>query len=295
MQYVGRFAPSPTGPLHAGSLVAALASYLDARVHGGQWLLRLDDADLSRVQAQAAQTITAQLAHYGFQWHGAVAHTQTFRPQHATALSTLGKQGLCYACACSRAKLAGTPPNALGERVYPRICRNQTLAPDCVRAVRLACPEQIIELKDRWAGVQQQNVARDVGDFVLWRPESVTHFAGGLYNYQLTMVVDDAAQGVTHVVRGADLLGNTPRQCLLYDALGLQRPSYLHVPVVMMESGLKLSKQHGAPALPFLDPMPLLDAALVHLGCTATHAGHKQAFWAAAAKQWENRLSQLKQ
>jgi glutamyl-Q tRNA(Asp) synthetase len=295
MPYIGRFAPSPTGPLHAGSLVAALGSYLDALVHGGQWLLRIDDADLSRVQAGSADTIAQQLKHYGFNWHGSITHTQDFRRQHDAALAQLSSLGLTYGCHCTRAQLAGIAPNALGERVYPQHCRRAAVDSHNLRAVRFACPSgaEAIQFHDRWAGAQVQNVAQDVGDFVLWRPESVTGCAGGLHNYQLTMVVDDAAQGVTHVVRGADLLGNTARQCLLYDALSLPRPAYMHLPLVFMPNGLKLSKQHGAPALPFLDPLPALEATLQHLGCARSGAVNLAGFWRAAAAQWKNKLEGL--
>ncbi len=295
MPYIGRFAPSPTGPLHAGSLVAALGSYLDALVHDGQWLLRIDDVDLSRAQAGAAETIALQLKHYGFNWHGSVTHTQDFRPNHDAALAQLGRQGLTYGCCCTRGQLVNIPPNSLGERVYPQHCRDSAIDSDQLRALRFACASHAapIQFHDRWAGKHTQNVAQDVGDFVLWRPESATGFAGGLHNYQLTMVVDDAAQGVTHVVRGADLLGNTARQCLLYDALSLPRPAYMHLPLVTLPNGLKLSKQHGAPALPFLDPLPALQQALKHLGCCLSKVQNLTDFWRKAAAQWEQRLTQL--
>lgn len=288
--YIGRFAPSPTGPLHAGSLVAALASYLDARAHGGQWLLRIDNADLSRVQAGAAQTICQQLQHYGFVWTGDSSQTQDFRTNHACGLAQLRQRSRLYGCLCSRATLRSVVRNTDGERVYPRTCRALDLTDDRTRALRFACLTQVVQFNDRWAGVQTQDVAHAVGDFVVWRPENVTGFAGGLYNYQLTIVLDDAAQGVTHVVRGADLLSNTARQCMIYDALSLPRPQYLHVPLVMLSDQLKLSKQHGAPALPLLNPLPYLESGLTHLGFAATGAANLATFWEKATRLWATRF-----
>ncbi len=291
--YIGRFAPSPTGPLHAGSLVAALASYLDALVHGGQWLLRIDDADLSRVQQGAGDTIAAQLKHYGFVWHGAVTHTQHNRALHVDALAQLHATGATYACACTRADLLWLPVSVLGERVYDKRCTHAKLDEQSTRAIRLCTDNTTIHFTDRWAGRQSQHLASQVGDFVLWRPEAVANYAGGLYNYQLTMPVDDAAAGVTHVVRGADLLGTTARQVFISDVLGLTRPAYLHVPLVLGNDGAKLSKQHGAvplACLPSTDPLPALNQALVHLGCKPSSAVTTATFWRDAGSAWELRL-----
>lgn len=296
--YVGRFAPSPTGPMHMGSLVAALASYLDAMVHGGRWLLRIDDSDLSRVQDGAAQTIVSQLQHYGFVWHGKPEHTQARRMLHVAALGQLQSLGKVYACRCTRADLSQTSANVstIGERVYDRRCANTLLDLHSMRALRLVVGETSIQFVDRWAGAQTQCLSTAVGDFVLWRPETLTGFAGGLYNYQLTMPLDDADAGVTHVVRGADLLGNTARQLYVYDLLGLARPTYLHVPLVSAADGRKLSKQHGAPAIPMLpstDPIPLLNLALVHLGCAPSTAVNMTAFWRDACNAWAVRWASL--
>ncbi len=287
--YIGRFSPSPTGPLHAGSLVAALASYLDALVHGGKWLLRIDDADLSRVQTGAAQTIAAQLKHYGFAWTGNISHTQDNRTAHATALSKLQSLGHVYGCACTRTDLLTLSLSDIGERVYDAKCWQHPISQQDTRAVRLRVDDAAITFTDRWCGEQRQDLAKQVGDFVLWRPESVVGYAAGLYNYQLTMPVDDAATGVTHVVRGADLLGNTARQLYLYDLLGLSRPSYLHVPLVLGADGAKLSKQHGAAplaCLPSTDPLPMLNQALLHLGCERSTAVTQAAFWRDASLAW---------
>jgi glutamyl-Q tRNA(Asp) synthetase len=289
--YVGRFAPSPTGPLHQGSLVAALASYLDAKVHGGRWLLRIDDADLSRVQAGSAQTIAAQLKHYGFVWDGDITHTQDFRAQHEAALKQLQAASRVYACACTRAKLSTGSKGT--ERAYSGICRHLSVPPDACRALRLKASGQSFGFFDRWQGACVPSLGDAVDDIVLWRPKSVIQFAGGLYSYQFTMPCDDAAQGVTHVVRGADLLSSTARQLAIYDALQLKRPQYLHVPVVTMEGGLKLSKQNHAPPLPSTDPIPAVQQALTHLGCESSQACNLAAFWRSACAAWEKRLSQL--
>jgi glutamyl-Q tRNA(Asp) synthetase len=338
--YIGRFAPSPTGPLHAGSLVAALASYLDALAHGGQWLLRIDDADLSRVQPGAASTIAAQLQHYGFVWQGRalhghsdkqnqsqnqsqrLTHTQDHRAQHAAALARLQQRGTVYACRCTRATLSALPISPIGERVYDRRCQRAHMhhlshldgveglqdglldgyqihggAAAQPRALRLSVGDATLSFTDRWAGAQTQHLPTQVGDFVLWRPATVTgvfddgqrRITSGLYNYQLTMPVDDAAAGVSHIVRGADLLGNTARQLYVYDLLGLPRPSYLHVPIVTTTDGAKLSKQHGAPALPHLPstaPVPVLNQALAHLGILPSTAVNQAGFWRDAVRGW---------
>ncbi len=292
--YIGRFAPSPTGPLHAGSLVAAMASFLDARQHDGQWLLRIDDADLTRVQAGSAQTIVQQLKHYGFEWHGAITHTQDFRGNHCRALQGLEQAGHVYGCSCSRATLTAqlTEPLA-GERRYTGQCREKDLsaaAPEC-RALRLKVGQTRMSYIDRWAGSQSQSLDETEGDFVVWRPESVVGIPGGLHSYQFTMPCDDAAQGVTHVVRGADLLTSTARQLYVYDRLSLARPSYLHVPVVLTGNGVKLSKQNHAAALPSTDPLPTLERALMHLGAPPTGAHTMAEFWRIAQQSWAQRFN----
>ena len=293
--YIGRFAPSPTGPLHAGSLVAALASYLDALVHGGQWLLRIDDADLTRSKTGCAATIAAQLQHYGFECSGKPTHTQDFRAVHRLAFNELFNAGRLYACNCSRAQLTNSPLTQHSqERVYSGTCKHSQLvmnSPEC-RAVRINVEGAQIAFTDRWAGPQTEHLAIAVGDFVIWRPEHLVQVAGGLFNYQLTMPCDDAAQGVTHVVRGADLLTSTARQIYVYDCLNLQKPNYLHVPLVLKPDGLKLSKQNHAAPLPSTDPLPELERALQHLGCGATQAVNPSAFWRSASAKWAQRLQE---
>jgi glutamyl-Q tRNA(Asp) synthetase len=277
--------------LHQGSLVAALTSYLDAKVHGGRWLLRIDDADLSRVQTGSAQTIAAQLKYYGFVWDGDLTHTQDFRAQHEAALKQLQAASRVYACACTRAQLS-TGSNGL-ERTYSGFCRHLNITQEDCRALRLTVDSQALAFTDRWQGFCAPSVGGILDDIVLWRPQSVVQFAGGLYSYQFTMPCDDAAQGVTHVVRGADLLSSTARQLAIYDALQLKRPQHLHVPVVTMEGGLKLSKQNHATPLPSTDPIPALQQALSHLGCESRQASNLGAFWRSACAAWEKRLSQL--
>jgi glutamyl-Q tRNA(Asp) synthetase len=222
-----------------------------------------------------------------------LTHTQDFRSAHHAALKSLQQKGRVYPCACTRSQLANLPVSETGERVYDGRCQHSQVLASDARALRLRVADVTISFTDRWCGQQSQALAQQVGDFVLWRPQSVVGFAGGLYNYQLTMVVDDAAAGVSHVVRGADLLGNTARQLHVYDVLALERPSYLHVPVVRLPDGAKLSKQHGAPALPLLpstDPIPLLNQALVHLGCPPCNAVTLTQFWRAATRAWVVRL-----
>ena len=265
--YVGRFAPSPTGPLHAGSLVAALASWLDARAHGGRWLVRIEDVDLPRCPPGTDALILDQLARCGLV-PDAPPEWQSRRDAHyAAALARLVDAGRAYGCACTRAEIAansaalGIARSRHGELVYPGTCRAGTGGRP-VRAWRLRSDAPApVEWIDRRLGAQAQDVERAVGDFVLRR-------ADGLWAYQLAVVVDDAAQGVTDVVRGADLADNTPRQILLQRALGFAAPRYLHTPLVLAADGAKLSKQNGAAALALADPAAALRAAAAHLGLT---------------------------
>ncbi len=275
--YQGRFAPSPTGPLHAGSLVAALASWLDARAwnggHGGRWLVRIEDVDTPRCQPGAAETILRQLAACGLQSDGPVLWQSTRSAAYQQALDHLLAQGLAYPCACSRKEIAavqaaqGHAPERHAVLPYPGTCRNG-LQGRTARAWRLNTQAAlIVDWQDRRLGPQQQHVAQVVGDFVLRR-------ADGLWAYQLAVVVDDAAQGITHVVRGQDLADNTPRQILLQRALGVPTPQYLHTPLVCDAHGEKLSKQHGAPALDVSQPLQALSAAAQVLGLTKPTSEH---------------------
>ena len=237
--YRGRFAPSPTGPLHFGSLVAALGSYLRARAGGGQWLLRMDDIDTPRNVPGAADGILRDLEGLGFEWDGPVVFQSECLPAYTAALEQLLDQGLAYPCACSRAEVrAASTAAGLPAGVYPGTCRAGT-GGRAGRAIRLRTDETPIRFTDGLLGPREQSLEREVGDFVI-------HRADGLFAYQLAVVVDDAAAGITEVVRGSDLLDSTPRQIHLYRQLGLPAPAWFHLPIAVTAAGDKLSKQTGA-------------------------------------------------
>ena len=265
--YRGRFAPSPTGPLHAGSLVAALASWLDARRHGGAWLVRIEDVDTPRCVPGADRLILAQLERCGLVPDEPPLWQSTRGDIYRAALDRLVAQGLAYPCACSRKDIEtalaaqGRPRMRGREAPYPGTCRDG-LHGQSGRAWRFRVPEGVVHWHDRRLGDQRQDVASEVGDFVLRR-------ADGLWAYQLAVVVDDAGQGITHVVRGEDLADNTARQLLLQRALGVPPPAWLHTPLVLGANGEKLSKQNGARALELADPLFALNDAAVVLGLPA--------------------------
>lgn len=242
--YRGRFAPSPSGPLHFGSLVAALGSFLDARTHGGQWLVRMEDVDVPRNVAGAAEGILTTLESFGFEWDGPVLWQSARLEAYADALTQLKSDGLAFACACSRREIAGvaTRPAIDGGLVYPGSCRQGLPAGRSARAWRLRVDQAPIAFVDRLQGEISQQLESDVGDFVLLR-------ADGLFAYQLAVTVDDHFQGITDIVRGADLLASTPRQIWLQRCLGHTTPRYAHLPVATNVAGEKLSKQTLAPAL----------------------------------------------
>ncbi len=292
-RYIGRFAPSPTGPLHAGSLVAALASWLDARAHRGRWLLRIEDTDRPRCVPGADREIVRQLAALGLAPDAPPQWQSTRVDAYAAALQRLVDAGVAYPCGCSRRQIddalaaAGHRPPRHGERVYPGTCRPERggLRGRPARAWRVRVGSDdapvVIRWHDRRLGQQQQNVTAEVGDFVLRR-------ADGLWAYQLAVVVDDAAQGVTDVVRGEDLADNTPRQIHLQRLLGLPTPRYLHTPLVRDARGDKLSKQTGAAPLDVAEALPALRCAGAVLGVAvdAANAGdwlaQAVALWAAS-------------
>ncbi|MDO5288814.1 MAG: tRNA glutamyl-Q(34) synthetase GluQRS [Pseudomonadota bacterium] len=270
--YLGRFAPSPTGLLHAGSLVAALASWLDARAHGGQWLVRIEDVDAPRCVPGADQHILAQLAACGLRPDAAPVWQSQRGALYQQALDALIARGLAYPCACSRKDIEqaqaarGMVRQRGAELPYPGTCRPERggLQGRPARAwrlhtVRAAAGQPRIQWQDRRLGAQAQHVPTQAGDFVLRR-------ADGLWAYQLAVVVDDAAQGITHVVRGQDLAEHTPRQILLQRALGLPTPVYLHTPLVLAADGDKLSKQNGAQPLNTREPAQALAQAAQALG-----------------------------
>ena len=236
---VGRFAPSPTGPLHFGSLLAAVGSYCLARRAGGRWLVRIEDLDTPRVAPGAADEILFTLEALGLHWDGEVLRQSRRHEAYRAALEQLRGQGMLYDCACSRREILASAPHP-GEEgpVYPGTCRQGLPAGRTPRAVRVRVPERPIGFADGVFGWFEQSLAREVGDFVLRR-------ADGMYAYQLAVVVDDAASGVNQVVRGADLLGSTPRQIFLLECLGLPIPAYLHLPLALNADGSKLSKRCG--------------------------------------------------
>lgn len=281
-EYVGRFAPSPTGPLHKGSLVAAVASYLDARSHNGKWLVRIEDIDEARVVAGAEENILASLAAMGMRWDGEIVFQSRRKGLYQDVFEHLEEH--VYPCGCTRKEIADSHVGVAsdGGSVYPGTCRSGLAPGKTARAYRLRVPDDtsgIITFEDRWAGEITQCLATDVGDFVLKR-------ADGFWAYQLAVVVDDAAQGVTHVVRGADLLDSTPRQIYLQRLLDISTPRYMHVPVVTNDRGEKLSKQSGARALDVSRPAEELTAAGRFLQLPIEHAVSVVDFWQQAIPLW---------
>lgn len=280
--YVGRFAPSPTGPLHFGSLIAALGSCLEARAQHGRWLLRIEDVDAPRTIAGAAATILRQLEALGFSWDGEVVQQSARLGHYQQALDALISAGKAFGCACTRRELTDSTLATDGSRRYPGTCRDGLPKGHPARAWRLRTETGLICWQDALQGPQSEDVFRDVGDFVLLR-------ADGQFAYQLAVVVDDALQGVTHVVRGADLLGSTGRQIFLHGALGLTAPTYAHLPVATNSAGEKLSKQTLAHAIDTCEPGYSLYQALEFLGQTPpvelAHANLDE-IWAWSLANW---------
>ena len=284
--YIGRFAPSPTGPLHFGSLVAAVASYADALAADGQWLLRIEDVDTTRCSRAAENEILQQLTAYGFVANGSVIRQSERSEIYEAAIARLADVGQVFACTCSRKMLEGAPRNAEGEMIYPGTCRDSQVVTGTL-SLRLRVKysgDSKVEFTDRACGTIAQNVAADVGDFVLRR-------ADGCYAYQLAVVADDALQGVTDVVRGADLLMSTPRQIYLQRLLGVATPTYLHVPLVRNSDGEKLSKQTLAQAISVDTPVDTLLVAWAFLQqVDLGRVDSVDAFWKAASAKWNPRM-----
>lgn len=251
IRYVGRFAPTPSGYLHFGSLMAALASYLDARHVKGHWLVRMEDLDPPREVPGAQDAILRTLVSYGFEWDGPVVRQSSRREAYAAVLETWLQSGLTYACTCSRKRLQGLA-------IYPGYCRDAQLPLENA-AIRLRVPALEYALEDRVQGQFSQHLAREVGDFIIRRRD-------GLHAYQLAVVVDDIWQGITDIVRGADLLDSTPRQLYLYELLGHPPPRYLHVPLIVQPDGQKLGKTYRSPPLPEKGAAAVLIKALNALG-----------------------------
>lgn len=255
-RYIGRFAPTPSGYLHFGSLVAAVASYLDARAAGGRWLVRMEDLDPPREMPGAQAAILQTLERYGFEWDGPVVRQSERGDAYAAVVQQWLRSGLAYACTCSRKQLEGS------GGIYPGTCRDAGHDWHGDVAIRIRVPELEYAFVDRVQGEFRQHLGREVGDFVIRRRD-------GLYAYQLAVVLDDAWQGMTDIVRGADLLDNTPRQLYLQELLGVAHPRYLHVPLIVQPDGHKLGKSYRSPPLAAEQAAPLLLRALGALGHAA--------------------------
>jgi glutamyl-Q tRNA(Asp) synthetase len=287
--YIGRFAPSPTGPLHAGSLVAAMASFLDAKAHAGRWLVRIEDIDEARTVPGSAESILKTLSALGMHSDGEVIWQSMRKSLYEAAFARLADH--IYPCGCSRKEIAdsriGTAPD--GSAIYPGTCRDGLAPGKVARAFRVRVPDanapgEYIAFEDRWLGSVTQHLATEAGDFVLKR-------ADGFWAYQLAVVVDDAAQGITHVVRGADLLDSTPRQIYLQHLLGTPTPRYMHVRVVTNAIGEKLSKQTGAQALDLNRPLETLLSAARFLELPIGEVRSAEDFWKYAVAAWAERFA----
>ncbi len=280
--YRGRFAPSPTGPLHFGSLVAAVGSFLSARSRGGQWLVRIEDLDAPRQVPGAADRILRTLEAFGMAWDGPVMYQSTRKEAYEAALQRLRSQGAVYACGCTRREIADSSIGGPVAAIYPGTCRRGLAPGRLPRALRVRVDGPAVAFEDRVQGRLSHFLGSESGDFVVRR-------ADGLFAYQLAVVVDDGEQGITEVVRGADLLDSTPRQIHLQRLLGLPTPQYLHLPVAVDAGGEKLSKQTRAAPLGSARPVPLLAGALAFLGQRppAELAGAEvDEFWRWAVAHW---------
>ncbi|MGD2112106.1 MAG: tRNA glutamyl-Q(34) synthetase GluQRS [Gammaproteobacteria bacterium] len=259
--YRGRFAPSPTGPLHFGSLVAAVGSYLDARHQGGEWLVRIEDLDPPREIPGAADTILRTLDRYALHWDGAVFYQSRRMSRYEAALENLAAKGRLFGCACTRREIAGSGRSGGAGAVYPGTCRNALPPGRTARALRVRVDAARVGFRDRLQGGSRQHLGREVGDFIVRR-------ADRLAAYQLAVVVDDAEQNITDIVRGADLLDSTPRQIFLQRLLGLTTPGYLHLPVAASRAGFKLGKRTRARDIGADDPASVLCDVLRFLNQT---------------------------
>lgn len=272
--YIGRFAPSPTGSLHFGSLVTAVGSYLHARHQAGRWLVRIEDLDTPRVVKGADRAILHALSRFGMDWDGDILYQSRRQQAYQQALDTLDSQHLIYPCTCSRQRLKGT--------IYDGFCRQNRSLPNQPYALRVRLDVSCLAFTDSLQGTIQHNMLTEIGDFIVKRKD-------GLFAYQLAVVVDDAEQGVTDVVRGCDLLDTTTRQLYLQQKLGLAQPHYTHLPIMVNVNGLKLSKQNHAPIIDEQPVLPLLHQALSVLG-QAPPADlvneNKQVLWDWAIQNW---------
>lgn len=282
LNYRGRFAPSPTGPLHFGSLVAAVGSYLDAKFNQGEWLVRIEDLDQQREVPRAASGILKMLEQLGMEWDGEVIY-QSHRLQiYQDALDNLSRQGLIYPCICTRKEIADSSILNVNGPIYPGTCSKRTVSKQQTHALRIRTSNNSIEFSDRLRGTYTQKLRNDIGDFILRRSD-------GIYAYQLAVVVDDAEQQITHVVRGTDLLASTPRQIYLQQLLSYPTPKYLHLPIVTNEAGEKLSKQTYAASIDVSNGLMQLMSALQFLGQNPPAEiieGTISSLWQWARKHW---------
>ncbi|MDA1343346.1 MAG: tRNA glutamyl-Q(34) synthetase GluQRS [Proteobacteria bacterium] len=259
--YIGRFAPSPTGPLHTGSLFTAVASYLDARHHQGKWLLRIDDLDTPRNKGDSVAATLKTLEAFGLYWDSSVYYQSQHLDDYATFLVALAQSQLTYRCICSRKLLANLPSNESSNTqysIYPSICRHKSISPDAPHAIRIKTSDCTLSFNDKLQGTISHNLAKQYGDFILKRKD-------GIIAYQFAVVVDDYLQGINYVVRGCDLLAETPKQIYLQQLLGFPTPAYMHAPVIVDQHGYKLSKQTLATAVDTQSPNITLFGLLVLL------------------------------
>jgi glutamyl-Q tRNA(Asp) synthetase len=283
MSYIGRYAPSPSGPLHFGSLVAAMASYLEARANNGLWLLRIDDLDIPRTMPGATDSIFKTLEALGFEWHGEITYQSRRTEAYINAFEALSQQDLIYPCACTRKEIADSATQGIDSFIYPGTCRQGVSHLKEHYAWRIKSAPINISINDAIQGLITQNIGTDIGDFVLKR-------ADGLFTYQLATVVDDAHQSVTHILRGADLLDSTPRQVYLQKILNIAQPEYAHIPVATNALGEKLSKQTLATSLDIQQTSTLLWQALDFLGQNPPNTLKRETtgqIWQWAKSHWQ--------
>ncbi|MCF6354454.1 MAG: tRNA glutamyl-Q(34) synthetase GluQRS [Candidatus Polarisedimenticolaceae bacterium] len=280
--YCGRFAPSPTGALHFGSLIAAVACYLDARTNRGRWLVRMEDIDPPREVPGAADDILHTLEAFGFEWDDAVLYQSRRTAAYQAALEQLQQQGHTYPCGCSRKGIAQQGRPGVEGIIYPGTCRAGLPPEREARTTRLVTPNPPVGFMDKIQGKIEQSIAQEVGDFIIRRSD-------GLFAYQLAVVVDDAWQGVTHIVRGADLMHSTPRQLYLQRLLSHPAPGYAHLPLAVDAAGNKLSKQTGSLPIDRKTPLPALLAALrfLHQPLPDEQPASLQEFWQWAVANWD--------
>lgn len=287
--YKGRFAPSPTGELHFGSLIAALGSYLQAKSQHGQWLVRIEDVDQTRTVPSSDQHILATLDDFGFEWDGDVVYQSQRTALYESYLEQLSSKGLVYPCDCSRSKLKSTNINPSSPNVYPGYCRTKTEPVTTPNALRCITNAENITFQDRVQGQYNANLKNECGDFIIRRRD-------GFIAYHLAVVIDDAEQGITDIVRGADLLSSTPAHIYLQQQLGLPHPEYAHLPIAMHDNGQKLSKSHQDLPVHQQSPTDILCSALIFLNQSPPddlHVSSLEEFWKWAISNWDiNKVSQ---